>query len=78
MKFQKIIFCGFILFILVSCTQKEEKVSLIKENNLEKQMTEAYNEGLKELKKGDIFLQQKNLTKLNFYTLNLFGHQDQP
>ena len=64
MKFQKIISCGFILFILVSCTQNEEKVSLIKENNLEMQMTEAYNEGLKELKKGDIFFAAKKFNEV--------------
>ena len=61
MKFQKIIFCWLILFVLVSCSQKEEKVSLIKENNLEMQMIEAYNEGLKELNKGDIFFRSKKI-----------------
>ena len=64
MKFQKIIFCWFILFILVSCSQKEEKVSLIKENNLEMQMIEAYNEGLKELNKGDIFFAAKKFNEV--------------
>ena len=38
------------------------------------QMIEAYNEGLKEFNKGDVFLQQKNLMRLNFYILNQFGH----
>ena len=64
MKFQKIIFCWFILFILVSCSQKEEKVSLIKENNLEMQMIEAYNEGLKELNRGDIFFAAKKFNEV--------------
>ena len=64
MKFQKIIFCWLILFVLVSCSQKEEKVSLIKENNLEMQMIEAYNEGLKELNKGDIFFAAKKFNEV--------------
>ena len=64
MKFQKILFCWFILFVVVSCSQKEEKVSLIKENNLEMQMIEAYNEGLKELNKGDIFFAAKKFNEV--------------
>ena len=64
MKFQKIIFCWLILFVLVSCSQKEEKVSLIKENNLEMQMIDAYNEGLKELNRGDIFFAAKKFNEV--------------
>ena len=64
MKIQKIIFCWFILFILVSCSQKEEKVSLIKENNLEMQMIDAYNEGIKELNRGDIFFAAKKFNEV--------------
>ena len=64
MKFQKILLYWFIIFILVSCSQKEEKVSLIKENNLEMQMIEAYNEGLKELNKGDIFFAAKKFNEV--------------
>ena len=64
MKIQKIIFCWFILFILVSCSQNDEKVSLIKENNLEMQMIDAYNEGLKELNRGDIFFAAKKFNEV--------------
>ena len=64
MKIQKIIFCWFILFILVSCSQNEEKVSLIKENNLEMQMIDAYNEGIKELNRGDIFFAAKKFNEV--------------
>ena len=64
MKIQKILFCWFILFILVSCSQKEEKVSLIKANNLEMQMIDAYNEGLKELNRGDIFFAAKKFNEV--------------
>ena len=41
---------------LISCSNKDEKVSLIKEDSFEVQMIEAYNEGLKELNKGDILI----------------------
>ncbi len=64
MKIQKIVFCWFILFILVSCSPKDEKVSLIKEKNLEMQMIEAYNEGLKELNRGDIFFAAKKFNEV--------------
>ena len=45
-----------IIFGLISCSEKKEKVSLIKEDNLEMQMIEAYNEGLKEFNKGILFI----------------------
>ena len=64
MKFHKIVVCFFIIFILVSCSQKKEKISLIKENNLEMQMIEAYNEGLKELNRGDIFFAAKKFNEV--------------
>ena len=77
MKFQKFLLSLLILFTLVSCSEKQEKISIIKEDNLENQMIEAYNEGLEEFNKGDIFLLSKNLMRLNFYILNQYGHQDQ-
>ena len=64
MIFQKIVLCFFIIFILVSCSQKEEKISLIKESNLEMQMIESYKEGLKELTKGDIFFAAKKFNEV--------------
>tara|TARA_Y100001960_G_scaffold321605_1_gene396658 strand:+ start:570 stop:1412 length:843 start_codon:yes stop_codon:yes gene_type:complete len=55
MKFQTI-FIFFTLFLLVtSCgKEKEKKISIIEEKNLESQMIEAYNDGIKELKRGDV------------------------
>ena len=52
--------CNFLIILLVvfgltSCSEKQEKVSLIKEDNLEMQMIEAYNEGFEEFNRGDIF-----------------------
>ena len=62
-------FCNFfLLFVLiiglVSCSEKEEKISLIKEENLEMQMIEAYNEGLKEFNKGDVFFAAKKFNEV--------------
>ena len=64
MKFQKLLLILFILFSLISCAEKKEKVSLIKEDNLEMQMIEAYNEGLKEFNRGDIFFAVKKFNEV--------------
>ena len=48
----------------MSCSEKQEKVSLIKEDNLEMQMIEAYNEGLKEFNRGDIFYAAKKFNEV--------------
>ena len=56
---------SILIFInLASCSKKEEKISLIKEDNLEMQMIEAYNEGLKEFNKGDIFFAAKKFNEV--------------
>ncbi len=64
MKFLKLSICLFMTLNLISCSEKEEKISLIKENNLEMQMIEAYNEGLKEFNKGDIFFAAKKFNEV--------------
>ena len=44
-----------ILFFLVSCSSKEEeKISILGDKEMETQMIEAYEEGLRELEKGDV------------------------
>ena len=70
----------FFLIILFcfSCSKKEIEKSIIKEVNLESQMIEAYKEGLKELKAGDVLLQQRNLMKQKFYFLNQNMRQNLP
>ena len=55
MKIFNFLIIILIFISLASCSKKEEKISLIKEDNLEMQMIEAYNEGLKEFNRGDIF-----------------------
>ena len=53
-----------IIFGLISCSEKQEKVSLIKEDNLEMQMIEAYNEGFEEFNRGDIFFAAKKFNEV--------------
>ena len=62
-------FCNFLLYFLIiigliSCSDKEEKISIIKEDNLEMQMIEAYKEGMQELNKGDIFFAAKKFNEV--------------
>ena len=55
----------FFYYFLISCSEKRgKKVSIIKEDNLEMQMIEAYNEGLKEFNKGDIFFAVKKFNEV--------------
>tara|TARA_B100001175_G_scaffold300113_1_gene292106 strand:+ start:405 stop:1244 length:840 start_codon:yes stop_codon:yes gene_type:complete len=53
-----------IIFSLISCSEKKEKISLIKEDNLEMQMIEVYNEGLKEFNNGDVFFAAKKFNEV--------------
>jgi len=55
MKSISIIFSIVFILLLTSCSKDVEKKSLIKENQLELQVAEAYQEGMKALKEGDIF-----------------------
>ena len=64
MKFQNFLFFLIVLLISFSCSQKEEKISIIKEDNLEMQMIEAYNEGLKEFNRGDTFFAVKKFNEV--------------
>ena len=64
MKFHIFILSLVIIFGFISCTEKKEKISLIKQDNLELQMIEAYNEGLKEFNRGDIFFAAKKFNEV--------------
>ena len=64
MKYHNYLLIILIIFSFYSCSEKEEKISVIKENNLEMQMIEAYKEGLKELNKGDIFFAAKKFNEV--------------
>ena len=52
-KFYKIFFL-IIFAILTSCSSENKKISIIKEDDLELQMIDAYKEGYKELQRGDV------------------------
>ena len=64
MKFHNLLLIIFLIFGQISCSDKEEKVSIIKEDNLEMQMIEAYKEGLREFNKGDIFFAAKKFNEV--------------
>ena len=64
MKFLNIFLYILIIIGLISCSKKEEKISIIKEDNLEMQMIEAYNEGLEEFNRGDIFYAAKKFNEV--------------
>ena len=64
MKFSIFLLYSLIIISLVSCVERKEKISLIKEDNLEMQMIEAYNEGLKEFNNGDIFFAVKKFNEV--------------
>ena len=64
MKLLNFLLILFIILSLISCSKKKEKISIIKEENLEKQMIEAYNEGLKEFNKGDVFFAAKKFNEV--------------
>jgi len=56
---------SILMFVgIISCSNKAEKISLIKEDSLEMQMIEAYNEGLKEFNRGDIFFAAKKFNEV--------------
>ena len=64
MKFYNFLILIVIIFGLVSCSEKQEKVSIVKKDNLEMQMIEAYNEGLKEFESGDVFFAVKKFNEV--------------
>ena len=75
MKFQNFILYFIILLISFSCSKKRKNINY-KRRQFRNANDKAYNEGLKEFNRGDVFF-AVNLTKLNFYILNQYGHQDQ-
>ena len=63
MILKNIVFIFILLFFCLSCSNKNIEQSEIKETNLELQMIEAYQEGLKEFKKGDVLLAAKKFNE---------------
>ena len=55
----------------------KEKVTILKEKNLETQMIEVYNQAMEEFEKGDVIYAGKKFSEAEFYIHNLFGLQEQ-
>ena len=51
-----------ILFLIISCS-KNEKVSVVKEKNINTQMIEAFREGYEELENGDVLFAAKKFNE---------------
>ena len=52
-----------IIILTLSCSKKEEKVTILKEKNLETQMIEVYNQALKEFERGDVIYAGKKFSE---------------
>ena len=52
-----------IFFLIIACSGKEEKVSVLKEKNLETQMIEVYREAMTEFERGDIIYAGKKFSE---------------
>jgi outer membrane protein assembly factor BamD len=60
---QKTFYFIIIIFFCFSCSKQEIKKSQIVEKNMELQMIDAYNEGLKELERGDALFAAKKFNE---------------
>ena len=63
MKVSSFIYLIFLIFFFNSCSNNVEKKSVVKEKDLNLQVKEAYEEGLKSLEEGDVLYAAKNLMK---------------
>ena len=55
--------CLLVLILILSCSKKEEKVTILKENNLETQMIEVYNQAMTEFERGDVIFAGKKFSE---------------
>ena len=53
MKFHLVYLIIALILLNTSCSKEKEKISIVEEESLEMQMIKAYNDGLKELERGD-------------------------
>ncbi len=63
MRFFKIILCVFAIIFFHSCSKNIKNESILKEKSLDLQMIEAYNEGLKSLREGDVLFAAKKFNE---------------
>ena len=60
----RINFIFLVVFLLIiSCSKKEAKVTILKEKNLENQMIEVYKQGMEEFEKGDVIYAGKKFSE---------------
>ena len=59
----KFIFLIIVLTINFSCTKDQKKISVVNEENLESQVLEAYQEGMKALDGGDVLYAAKKFNE---------------
>ena len=63
MKFHLVYLIIVLIFLNTSCSKEKEKISIIEEESLEMQMIKAYNDGLKELDRGDVIYAAKKFNE---------------
>ena len=74
MKFIFTIICLIFLLILSGCKNKKEQEIILDSKDLELQMIEAYNEGLKALDEGDVLFAAKNFNAVeNIYPQSIWA-----
>ena len=74
MKFIFTVICFIILLLFSGCNSKKEKEIVLDSKDLELQMIEAYNEGLKALDEGDVLFAAKNFNAVeNIYPQSIWA-----
>ena len=66
----------FSIFLVSGCSGKKEEKIVLDSKDLESQMIEAYNEGLKALDEGDVIFAAKNFNIAENIFHNQFRHLD--
>ena len=64
MKTINLFFIFVIFAFCISCSKKEEKVSIIKEKSLDLQVLDAYEEGISSLEEGDVLYAAKKFNEV--------------
>ncbi len=55
--------CLVVFLLIISCSKKDAKVTILKEKNLETQMIEVYKQGMEEFEKGDVIYAGKKFSE---------------
>ena len=63
MKYPIVYLILAILFLNISCSKENEKISIVEEESLEMQMINAYNDGLEQLERGDAIYAAKKFNE---------------